>query len=54
MIMTTKNKQHKLDTNKVYIYDEAKSKWVGYSSLKFAFNKMLGYPQKLKNGSEPN
>ena len=42
MIMKT-DKQNKLDTNKIYIFDEAKNKWIGYKSLKFAFNKMMGH-----------
>lgn len=50
--MTTKHdKQNKLDPNKVYLYDEQKDRWIGYNSLKFAFKKMMGYPQKSKNGS---
>ena len=47
--MKTQNKQNKLDTNKIYIFDKTKNKWIGYKSMKFAFNKMLGvHPQKKR------
>ena len=45
------DKQHKLDTNKIYIFNEAKNKWVGYDTLEEAFSIMLGIPYPPKNGS---